>query len=349
MTFFRTLWRSNFLIKLRSWEYWPFNLVYLPIYIYWFWLSIKARSFLFFSSSNPGIENGGMLGESKIKIFDNIAPALKPVTIYCAFGEEFEQVQTKILQHNLSYPIIAKPDIGERGWQVEKINNDTELKNYIAQIPVNFLIQEYLDLPLEMGIFYYRYPGKERGCVSSIVMKEMLTVTGDGSSTLKELILNYDRAKLQWSVLKEKYSSSLNEILDKGEARELVSIGNHSRGTKFLNGNYLINDSLNRTFDEISKAIPGFFFGRYDIRVQSEESLYQGELKIMELNGAGSEPAHIYHPGFSLLEAYKVLFHHWRVLYEISRDNNKLGVRYATLKEGLIEYKKIKALDKLKK
>ncbi len=343
------IWRSNFSIKLRSWEYWPFNLVYLPIYFYWFWLSIKAKSFLFFSSSNPGIENGGMLGESKIKIFDNIASDLKPVTIFCTLEEGYDQVRSKIFQEGLQYPIIAKPDIGERGWQVEKINNDDELRNYISQIPVNFLIQEYLDLPIEMGVFYYRYPNEDLGRVSSIVIKEMLSVTGDGRSTLKELILNYDRAKLQWDVLKEKYSSSLNDVLENGEERELVSIGNHSRGTKFLNGNHLINEILNETFDKISQDIPGFFFGRYDIRVASEESLYEGKLKIMELNGAGSEPAHIYHPGFSLFEAYKVLFHHWRVLYEISRDNNKLGVRYATLKEGLIEYKKIKALDKLKK
>lgn len=349
MTFFRKIWRSNFLIKLRSWEYWPFNVIYLPIYFYWFWLAIKARSLIFFSISNPGIENGGMLGESKIKIFENIEDELKPVTIYCSFKENFEEVKSKISAASLSYPVIAKPDIGERGWQVEKINNDHELESYLSQIPIDFLIQEYLDLPMEMGVFYYRYPDKTEGIVSSIVIKEMLSVTGDGQSTLQELILSYDRAKLQWKVLRKKYAQDLNKVLEVGQVKELVSIGNHSRGTKFLNGNYLINDQLNKTFDKISLAIPGFFFGRYDIRVASEESLYKGKLKIMELNGAGSEPAHIYHPGFSLIEGYRVLFHHWKVLYEISRDNHKLGIPYATLKEGWAEYKKIKDLDKLKK
>ncbi|MEL7001971.1 MAG: hypothetical protein AAFN93_04455 [Bacteroidota bacterium] len=349
MNLFNKLWRSNFSIKLRSWEYWPFNVVYLPIYFYWFWLSIKARSFLFFSSSNPGIENAGMLGESKIKILDNIKPELKPLTIFCKYGESYEDVELKLKESELEFPIIAKPDIGERGWNVEKINNEKELRAYISEIPVDYLIQEYLDLPIEMGIFYYRYPKDHQGQVSSITIKEMLSVEGDGKSTLKELILNYDRAKLQWHVLKEIYADSLGQILKKGEKKELVTIGNHSRGTKFLNGNHLINDNLHKTFDEISKGIPGFFFGRYDLRVASNEGLTKGQIKIMELNGAGSEPSHIYHPGFSFFEAQKVLFHHWRALYKISKQNKELGIPYATLKQGIAEYKKIKALDKLKR
>lgn len=349
MTFFDKFWRSNFLIRLRNWEYWPFNVVYFPIYFYWFWLSLKARSFLFFTSSNPGIENAGMLGESKIKILDNISTKLKPLTLFFLADEPYNKVINKVRASGLQFPIIGKPDIGERGWQVEKINNTEELEKYVTQAPVNFLIQEYLDLPVEMGVFYYRYPQEELGNISSIVIKEMLSVKGDGRSTLEELILQYDRAKLQWKALKKRYATSLKQVLQKGEVKELISIGNHARGTKFLNGNHLINEELTKTFDKISKGIPGFFFGRYDIRTASEESLYKGEIKIMELNGAGSEPSHIYHPGFSFFEGQRVLFHHWRVLYEISKQNKRLGVRYATLKEGIAEYKKIKALDKLKK
>ena len=45
-------------IRLTSWEYWPFGIVQAPIFIYWLWLSIKARTPFFFSASNPGIQIG---------------------------------------------------------------------------------------------------------------------------------------------------------------------------------------------------------------------------------------------------------------------------------------------------
>ena len=60
--------RSNFLIRLKSWEYWPFGIVQFPAILYWVWLSLRARSFVFFSASNPGIPMGGMFGESKYEL-----------------------------------------------------------------------------------------------------------------------------------------------------------------------------------------------------------------------------------------------------------------------------------------
>ncbi|MEM9858985.1 MAG: hypothetical protein AAF843_16625 [Bacteroidota bacterium] len=344
----KRFWRSNFFIKLRSWEYWPFGVVYAPVFIYWIWLSLKARSFFFFSASNPSIENGGMLGESKIKIFDLIPNELKPITLYFQADTSFHSIRHKISLSSLDYPVIAKPDIGERGWMVRRLDNDNELENYLKEIPVAFLIQEFLNEPIEMGVFYYRYPDKEEGEVTSVVIKEMLTVTGDGQSTLGELIFHNDRAKLQLDQLKVRYHSDWNNIIPKEEPQELVSIGNHCLGTKFLNGNHLINNQLHRVFDGISKKISGFYFGRYDIRVSSKKDLYAGNIKIMELNGAGAEPAHIYDPGFSFFRGVATLLKHWQILYKISVQNHQNGVPYLSWKEGRLEYAKVQALNKLK-
>jgi hypothetical protein len=346
MKLINMFWRSNFLIRVRNWEYWPFMIVYWPVLIYWLWLSFKARSLFFFSASNPGIENGGMLGESKIIILDKLNSELKPVTIFIKSGEDLNSVIKKLDSTNLTYPIICKPDVGERGWKVEKIKTQKEFEDYHSQNTTDYLIQEFLPHPIEMGIFYYRYPDELKGIVSSIVIKEMLTITGDNQSTVKELILNNDRAKLQWKVLKYRYKEILSLVLKPGEVMELVSIGNHARGTKFKDGNFLINDELNDCFDKISKNIDGFFFGRYDIKVNSFDELYEGKLKIMELNGAGAEPGHIYQPGYSLMSAYPVLFHHLKVLFEISVANHKSGIPFLTFKQGLKEYKKSKAVGK---
>jgi hypothetical protein len=196
------------------------------------------------------------------------------------------------------------------------------------------IMQEYIDLPMEAGIFYYRMPNENKGTVSSVVLKGLLTIVGDGESSIYELMIDNERAKLQVGRLREAGVINLEEVPEVDEKIVLEPIGNHNRGTVFLNGNYLINQKLIDIIDDISKNIDGFYYGRYDVRYQDEEALYRGEFKIMELNGSASEPAHIYAPGFSLLKAYKVLFHHWRILFEISRMNHKNGVPYMLFKTG---------------
>jgi len=72
----------RYFIKATSWEYWPMWLVYFPVSFYYIFLAIKARSFFFFSASNPTIETGGMFFESKWKIFELIPKNYFPTTIY---------------------------------------------------------------------------------------------------------------------------------------------------------------------------------------------------------------------------------------------------------------------------
>lgn len=340
---------SNFWIRLTNWEYWPFYILYIPVFLYWASLILRARSVFFFSAANPSIENGGMLGESKIKILDIIAPELKPKTIYFEPRVTKTQLLTTLRANRIGFPLILKPDIGERGSFVEKIKDEEDLDHYLSQIKIPFLAQEYIDYPIEMGVFYYRFPSATKGRVSSIVLKKMLKVVGDGQKTVRELILSNPRAKLQLSALEKSFGNGLECVLARGEEKELEAIGNHCRGTAFLNGNHLINDRLNDVFDKISKSIPGFYFGRYDLRCSSIDALYQGNgIKIMELNGAGSEPGHIYHPGTSILTAYRDIFHHLKVLLKISRENHRLGVPYMTFREGIAEIKKLRAYNKLK-
>jgi hypothetical protein len=339
---------SPFLIRLRHWEYWPFEVVYFPLFFYHIWLSIKARSLFFFSASNPSIETGGLFGESKARILDRISNEFKPTTLFVPASTPIDSIVSWMETSGLTYPIIAKPNVGERGWRVEKIEHKEALVSYLESSPVDFLIQEYVDEPLELGVFYYRMPGQERGVVSSVVQKEFLTIRGNGRDCVENLIRQNERAILQLPALTAKYGNIFHKIPAPGETLTLVSIGNHCRGTKFLDANHLITPALNRVFDQISLSIDGFYFGRYDLRCRSVADLYAGKhIRIMELNGAGAEPAHIYQPGFSLSEAYRVLFHHWRVLYDISRENHRRGVSYMTLREAVSIWTRTKENKKL--
>lgn len=342
MRLIKDVLEHNFFIRLKSWEYWPFGIVQFPVIIYWIWLSIRARSLLFFTTSNPTITMGGMFGESKYDILRQLPADVLPKTILVNTPVISSEVLLRMSEANLHFPLIFKPDLGERGYKVKRIHTLQEVEEYLKDIKGSFLVQEFVDLPVECGVFYTRFPKDDKGRVTSVVIKDMLSVTGDGILSVKALIKKNPRAKLQWERLKIMHQEVLNTVLTKGESLELNSIGNHCLGTIFLNGNYLINDQLSESFDRISKSVNEFYFGRFDLRCESLGDLYQGKVRIMEVNGCGAEPAHIYHPGFSLIEAMRVLFLHWQNLFIISTQNRKRGFAYTPIREGFRIFKHFK-------
>ncbi len=314
----------------------------------WLWYSLRARSLFYFSASNPSIPTGGMMGESKFDVLALLPPEVRPRCLLVRVPVRFNELQEKLTAHGIDYPFIAKPDVGERGWRVQRICNPAELKYYCEEsesVPVDFIIQEFVSLPLEFGIFYERLPSRAKGRVTSVTAKEFLSVVGDGQSTLRELIADQPRARLHADNLSTRFRNELSHILPTGERKELESIGNHCRGTTFLDANHLITDGLHESFDRISKQVPGFYFGRYDLRCASLDDLQNGRVQVLELNGCGAEPAHIYHPGASLIAALRTLIRHWQVLFVISLENHQRGVPYLSLRDAWRYYRKARALQ----
>src|ERR1700737_4297614 len=86
MNWFQRIVRLPFFIKLFNWEYWSFTTIYLFILPVYGWLSVRARSFFFFSAANPSIENGGFLMESKKKIYDILPAKYYPKTTLFVAG-----------------------------------------------------------------------------------------------------------------------------------------------------------------------------------------------------------------------------------------------------------------------
>ena len=285
---------------------------------------------------------GGMFGESKYNLLTKIPSQYVPKSRLIKLPATKGEVLEVLKRNEFQFPLIFKPDLGERGFMVKTIRDENDIDNYLRQIKIDFIVQELVDLPLEFGIFYTWFPNEHSGKVTSVVVKDMLTVTGDGTSTLQQLILNKDRAKLQWETLKIAHQSKLDKVIPSGEVVLLVTIGNHCLGTTFLDGCHLINEQLSTTFDTISKQVEGFYFGRYDLRCSTVEDLYSGNIKIMELNGCGAEPAHIYQPGYSIFKAVGVLFTHWRNIFLIARQNRKRGFTFTSIKEGYKFYKSFK-------
>jgi hypothetical protein len=277
-------------------------------------------------------------------VLDLVPAEVKPKSFLVRVPSTARQVLEQIATTGLSLPVIFKPDLGERGWMVRRIFNEYDIEQYLDEIKIDFIVQALVDYPLEFGVFYIHFPDQPTGKVTSVTMKRFLSVTGDGTSTLQELILNLDRAKLQWDTLKEKYNDQLLTVLPKNETKELVSIGNHCLGTTFLNANHLITPKMHESFNRISSKVKGFYFGRYDLRCKSFEDLEAGNVMIVELNGCGAEPAHIYHPGFSFWKALATLFAHVHNMYRVSAINHSRGVPYLSFQEGRAIYRRFKAL-----
>jgi hypothetical protein len=314
-----------FLIKLFKFEYWTWWVFYLPLLPRFLWYALQARSFTFISLVNPSMELGGLVGESKIDILNEIANEFKPKTLFFKYeGNDINEhtILAYMAKSNIDFPIVIKPNVGERGNQVEKISDVASLKSYLSTVQNDFIIQEYIDYPIELGVMYYRLPNEPCGRVTSITMKKFLTVVGNGKSSIYELLSQNTRARFQLERLKQKIPQRLQEIpLDKQEIL-IEPIGNHCRGTEFINRNDLIKKEIHTVFDKISIPIQGFYYGRFDLKVQKFEDLYTGKnLKIMELNGVASEPAHIYDAQYRLGQAYKDIIYHWQIIWQIYLQN----------------------------
>lgn len=329
-----------FLHKLVHWEYWPYQMVYIPVYFQYLYYAARTRSFFYFNASNPTIKNGGFFMESKKEIYNLIPFEYYPKTLLIEPTETLEAVQEKIKEAAIEFPLIAKPDIGLRGTAVKKIHNAEELAAYFSKANFNVLIQSLIPYENEIGLFYVKLPNQS-GKITGIVAKEFMILTGNGKNTIRELLYQDKRYLLQLEVLEAEYKEKLNTILSEGETINLVPYGNHCRGTKFVDASHEITPEMIESFNTICNQIEGFYFGRMDIMYHSYEDLAQGKnFQIVEINGAISEPTHMYDPKHSLWFGWKELTRHFHYMYVISKHNRKNGANYLTFKEGVREFKK---------
>lgn len=339
---------TPFFIKLFNWEYWSMTAVYAPIYFYWFYMCIKARNLFFFNASNPTIENGGFIMERKSDIYNIMPVEYYPKTLLIKEGLTRKEIEALINEANFNFPVIIKPDIGCKGKAVRKIDCIEDAVAYIlfAQFPM--LVQALINYKNEAGIFYYRYPWQEKGKISGIVAKEFLTIIGDGVNNIESLVMQNERYILQIDALRKMIEINLNEILKSGEEKILVPFGNHARGAKFIDASNKINEELENNIDIICKKVPHFYFGRLDIMFSNWDDLQKGKnYSIIEINGAGSEPTHIYDPSHSIFFAWKEIIRHWRILYKISVWNHKhLAAPYLPFKKGLQIFRDVVKVEK---
>lgn len=321
--------------RFTNWELWPFSVIYFPISFVWVWYMIRSRAVWFFTPSNPTIDFGGFEGEGKKEMYDQLPPHTVPRTLFIMHDLPFNAVREKINAAGFQYPFIVKPDVGMKGILFRKIDSEDQLQKYHEHIPVEYIVQDLVELPVEVSVFYYRHPAQQKGTVSGFIHKELLHVVGDGASTLRQLVETHPRAKHRFAEMEHRHGHRFDRVIHKDEIFYLSYAGNHNRGAQFTNLQNEIDEQMHSVFDELSHYSKHFYYGRYDIKTTSIEDLKAGKnFMILEYNGCGAEPNHIYDCNMKLFDAYREILKHWKALYEISKYNNDNGFPYWSFKKG---------------
>lgn len=321
--------------KIVNWEAWPFELLYMPLIIFWVWYTIKSRSVWFFTSSNPKITFGGLEGEPKKEMYELLPKESYPPTFNVLPEESLSLIAERVKANNIDYPFIVKPEVGEQGILLRKISNEAELLRYHSMMPWEYIVQGLVDYPIEVSIFYIRHPKEMTGRVTGFLQKIPLSITGNGKDTMEELIAVHPKGAKRKEELFTKHQQRWNKVLPEGEKYMLSYAANHNRGALFVDLKEQIDDKLVALFDTYSLRINDFFYGRYDVMCASIADLKEGRhFSILEFNGCGAEPNHFYDTGYTLIGAYKEILKHWKFLYEISKYNAQNGVKPWPFKKG---------------
>ena len=349
---------------LSYFEFWPMWAFYPPVFLYVLWLMLRYRGMLLPTVANPSFPGGGFVGESKAEILTlaarHVPQWIAPFVVMdrpefavndtAALDALTTSALAQLGEAGLALPVVAKPDLGCRGVGVKLIRTEADLRNYLLKFPSNarLLLQRLVDFEGEAGIFYCRQPGQERGRIISITLKYFPHVTGDGQQTLRELILADPRAGRLPHLYLHRHASRLDTVPSAGESIRLAFAGSHSRGAIFRNGTALVTPEMEACFDAISKSIPEFYFGRYDIRFARFSDVQAGrEFTIVEANGAGAESTHIWDRKTGLLKAWRDLMTQYRLLFQIGRANVDRGFRPLTFREFRSWHRREKALTPL--
>ena len=327
-----------FTTRLTSHEYYPAGLIYLTV----LWAALRrvlaGGGLRSLTAVNPGYaHDGGLMEERKSELDARFPDA--PEVLRCTLVESNKDAEARV-QAGLrqveqrpelgGYPIIAKPDQGERGRGVRLIHNDSQLRAYLREHREPVVLQRYHAGQIEVGIVWVRHPStiarpaSPAGFIYAVNKKELPEVVGNAKRSLRQLILAHPRYRTQAEMFLQRLREQQHLIPEDGERVTLGFAGNHAQGAKFTDGEDLITPELSGRIDAIADGFRdeqgrGFDIGRFDIRCGSYEQLKRGEgLGIVELNGLSCEPTNLYDPSRSLPWAWGVILGYWRHVERLS-------------------------------
>jgi len=326
------------LARLANHEWWPAWVIYLPVIVRLPALAARNRGLLAFTACNPGIENGGgFVGESKMRILESF-PDDEPTILHAHRIERAAPDRAvralALIEEDAAlggFPVVLKPDVGQRGAQVTLVHNADDVRAFFAQCDADAMVQRFHPGPCECGVFWMRKdaeldnrPVDQRdGFIYAITIKCFQSIEGDGTNTIRRLIWAHPRFRCQARLLLDRFRDRLDEVLPEGQELPVSFAGNHAQGTRFADGAHLLSPALEAEINRIARrfADDGFDYGRFDLRYESDELLREGRgFAIIEVNGTTSEATNLYDPNRSIFWAWSILLGQWKHAYRIGRE-----------------------------
>lgn len=297
----------------------------IPMVIQWFWLGFRNSSCTLPSTCNPAITAGGIVGEGKTEYLaimgahakSHTAPAISFVN---DFPVTLADVEAQMREAGLSFPLVAKPDIGWCGFGVRIVRSDAELAQYMLRFPVGerILLQHFVPHDGEAGLFYVRAPGEKRGRITGILLRSYPRVVGDGVHTIAELMARDERLARLGRDGKSEPCCDIAAVPGKGEIVRLTTIGSTRVGGLYRDATSIVTPELEDALDAIARDMTDFHIGRFDVRYESLGALRHGRgFTIIEVNGAGSEAVHAWEPKLTLRQAYAIVFAKQRTAFAL--------------------------------
>jgi membrane protein DedA with SNARE-associated domain len=107
--------RSNVAARLARWsrwEFWPMWLFYGPVALWVALLAIRHRGLSTMTAANPGMADGGTVGESKAEILEKLPRDVTVPFALIAMGSDaarLEAVRNVLAREGWTFPLILKP------------------------------------------------------------------------------------------------------------------------------------------------------------------------------------------------------------------------------------------------
>lgn len=371
--------RAIFIAMLRAthFEFWPNWAIYGPLLPWFAWQALRFGGARTLTATNPCWPDGGAAGESKsegLGAFDaeftapsfrvipaesgtSYVPTFSDACIEDALAQLEATDWTRVSSANdagarelpppWSRPVIVKPDSGQRGIAVKLVRDAAAFRATFRASHAPLLVQRYEEGACEVGLFVIRSPD-ERAQLFAICDKRFPIATGDGRSTLRELIMRDRRLRLQEDVFLARLGDDASRVLAEGESFRLANAGNHAQGCLFLDGERLRTPALEAWVERACRNTRGFHYGRLDVRFADEAACLRGEGGvILEANGILSEATNMHDPSIGAIRAWRIMRAHWREAFRIGAKNRADGVSGMTLFEVLARWQAWKRTARL--